>query len=363
MFLLFVIFLFHFVIGQLIEVFKIKPLAIIMAVLLLAIVYYFTLGLEYTADYGMYEFVFNNNFDTDYLFMRLTELSDYYHYTFHDLFALHIFVYTLIYFFFIGKFNNNIFYIFLAYIVLDYVHFSNQIRYYLGFPLMLWAFYHLYNKKYILCIICCLIAYLSHSATIVLITFVPMYLFLKTEFFLKYILISSAICFIIVYLAFSLGLGRDIEHFGEYFAESGVSGIFGGLFNAMPYLIFISFLYFQTKIYIRNNPECYTDKHFVFLYKLTFYSLVFIPASFFLQIIGHRYVMPFVVIYGIYFLYLIRNDKPKIKSRKLLGYSSICFTISLFIYILPTYILKENHFLHEVDLMLKSIEYLNYKEW
>lgn len=363
MIILIILFFLHFFIGQFIERFKLKSVSILMAFLLLIVVYYFTLGLEYTADYGMYENFFRNNFKTDFLFMKLSKLFSFYHYKFHDLYVFHILVSVLIYYSFISKFSNNVFYIFLAYILLDYVHFSNQIRYFLGFPIMLWAFYFLYQKKYIFFTILAIIACLSHSALTVVITFVPMYLFIKPQKFLKYCLFLSLLCFAIVYVAFSMGLGREIDHFGEYFKKDGVSSFFGGAFNSLPYIMFVTFLYIETRIYMAHNLLWYEDRTFVFLNKLSFYTIVFIPASFFLQIAGHRYVMPFVIIYGIYFLYMIRNYSPQMKLKKIFLYSSVCLVISIFMYILPTFILKENTFLDELEIMLKSIKYLDYKAW
>ena len=84
--LLFIIFLFHYFVGQLIEIYKLKPLAIIMDVLVLGLYYYVTLGLEYTADYGMYNYMFKyESDDTDFLFQFLTKLYKANSWSFQDL--------------------------------------------------------------------------------------------------------------------------------------------------------------------------------------------------------------------------------------------------------------------------------------
>ena len=362
--LLFIFFLFHYFFGQLIEIYKLKPLAIIMGLLILGLTYYFLLWLEYTADYSMYQYMFKHETDnTDFLFQFLTKFYKANHWSFHDLHVSHIVVSTLIVFYLISRFTSNVFYVFFAYIILDYVHFSNQIRYFLGFPVMILAFYNLFNKRYILFAILAYLAYLSHASLIVLLTFVPIYYLVKPKQYFKVLSILSVVCFIIVYVAFTLGLGLEIEHFGEYFKEEGTSSFLGGAFNAIPYIVMISFLYFESRKYINANPDCFQDPKFNFLYKISFYTIIFIPASFFMQIAGHRYVMPFMIFYVIFYLYLIRNKTQKIKNLKMILFSSVCFLLSLVIYILPDFLFGENHFLTEIDYMLKSIQYINYREW
>lgn len=335
-----------------------------MSWLLLAAVFVFTVGLRYTADYNMYYFLFKHEIGiTDIGFKQLTIFFKERGLSYDDLFLSHLVAYTLIYFFFIKRYTSNYFYVFLAYILIDYVHYANQIRYYLAFSILLFAFHFMFKRRYLWMIICCILAFVSHSATIVLFTFIPIYFFIKTNHYFKFIFILSIACFAIVYLGFSLGFARQIEHFGEYFDKGGISGFVGGLFNALPYIFLVGFLYFQAKYYIKNNEDWQEDKKFVFLYKLTFYTTIFIPVSFFLQIAGHRYVMPFLIIYVIFFLYMIRDYSVRQKAHRLLSFSAVCFVVCLFIYILPSYILKENHFLHELELMLESIKYLKYKQW
>lgn len=361
---LFFIFLIHFFVGQLIEVLQSKVVAFFFAIILIILVYYFTLGLEYTADYKMYYYFFKDETEkTDYVFRQLTKLYKFNHLNFHDLFVTHIIVSVILYYIFIIKFNFNFYYIFLVYFVLDYVHYSNQIRYFLGFPIMLLAFYNLYKTNIIRFLIFAALAVLSHSGLLVLLTFVPIYFFIKSKYYIRVMLFLSILCFIIVYLFFSLGLGADIKHFGEYFAKDGISSIGGGVFKASPYVFFMILILWQTRMYLKNNSKAFEDKEFVFLYKLTFYTIIFIPASFFIQITGQRYVMPFVIVYVIYYLYMLRDQNIKYKVTKLLVFSIVCFFISLDIYILPDYILKENLFVDELKLMLKSISYLDYRNW
>ncbi len=358
------IFVAHCFLGHLIEIYKLKPLSIVMSFILLALSLFFTLGLHYTADYDMYYFMFKTEYmETDILYQYLTSVFKENSLTFHDLHAFHILTATLLFYFIISRFSTNFFYVFLVYIVLDYVHFANQIRYFLGFPLMIIALYSFVKKRYFFGIVLSIVASLSHSSLIVLITFLPLWYFVKKKYFLKVILILSGICLLIVFLLFSLGIGRQIDHFGEYFKQDGVSSFLGGALNGIPYIIMLTVLYFESRKYIKNKPECFKNPKFAFLYTITFYTILFVPASFFMQIAGHRYVMPFMIFYVIFYLFLIEDDSRKSKSLKMIFFSCICFILSLVIYILPESIFGVSHFQTELDYMLKSIPYINYSEW
>lgn len=360
---LFVIFLLHFLLGQLIEVFRLKILAGVLAALLVLTVYFFTLGLSYTADYHMYRLFFKYEFPTDLLIMQLTNIFKGYRLSFHHLFVFHIAASVLICFIFIRKYTINFFYVFLAYVLIDYVHFANQIRFYLGVPLVMLSFYYLLKKKYFQVVLFALLGCLSHIGLLLVVLFIPVYYFVKKERYLKVMLLLSLLCFSIIFIGLSLGIGSDVGHFGNYFEKDLVSSVVGGFYNAIPYILFLTVLYRETNVYLKKNPDAWDDPKFNLLYKLTFYTVIFVPASLYLQIIGHRYVMPFVMIYTIFYLYMIRHDLPRLKSFKLAYYSLLCFIVCTIIYVIPSYIMKENHFLDEFELMMKSIKYINYKEW
>lgn len=358
-----IIFLLHFVIGQLIEVLKLKPVAWLMSFLLVSVVYYFTLGLYYTADYEMYRVFYKYDLPTDVLMMGLTSLFKSYRLTFHDLFVFHIIISVLLCFIFIKKYTYNFFYVFLAYILIDYVHFANQIRFYLGVPLIMLAFYYLYQKKYGQVVLFAVLGCLSHIGLIVTLLFIPAYFFIKREKYFKSILVLSILCFLFIFSGLQIGIGSSIGHFGLYFEKDLISSIVGGVYNAIPYVLFLGMLYWESKKYLKKTSDAWEDEKFVFLFKLCFFTLVFIPSSLYLQIIGHRYVMPFVMIFTIFYLYLIRDDSPRLRTWKLARYSLLCLLVCTIIYIIPSFILKENHFLEEFELMMKSIKYLNYRQW
>ena len=362
-FLFFLVYFIHYFVGQLIEIYKLKVLAVLAAVILLGLTFYFTLGLYYTADYEFYDYMFRRELKTDLLYEFLTKVFKANYWEFHDLFVTHLILYVLLFYFVISRFTINVFYVFLTYILFDYVHFSNQIRYFLGFGFMLVAFYSLYNKRYIAFVLFAGLALTSHIALVVLLSFIPVYYLIKPEKYFRYLVLSSVACFFIVYLSFSLGVGREIEHFGEYFKEDGISSFLGGLYNSTVYIVLLTLIYFETRRYLRKNPDAFDDLTFNFLFKIVFYTVIFIPTSFFIQIAAHRYVMPFVIFYVIFYLYLIKNNSARIKNLKMMLFSSVCFLLSLIVYYVPYFLFPENHFMTEIERMLKSVPYINYELW
>lgn len=358
-----IIFILLFVQGILTEVLKAKPIAYISSVLLIALFLYITVGITYTADYDMYYYFFKYDVKTDYVFTQLSKVFKSIGWSFHDLYAVHIIMITLLLMLFVLRYNVNVFYIFLFFITIEFVHFTNQIRYFLGFAFLLLSFHSLYKKNYVYFGIYAALTLLTHIALVVLFTFIPIFYVVKSEIYLKRILVFAGFCFLLVFGLFNTGIGKEISHFGEYFSASGISSFAGGLYNTIPSIILIAYLYLETKKYIANHPDCFDDKKFIFLFKLTFYTIIFIPASFFLQIAGHRYVMPFVIVYAIYFLYMIRDYNANLKIAKLGMFSFVGFVVCLFLYVFPSYVLDENHYLNETEWILESIKYLKYKEW
>ena len=138
----------HLIFGLLIENIKSRAFSIPLNILLIFTILVFTVGITYTADWYMYEYMYEQEDDTtDFVFYSLSKLFNKLRLPYDNLFIFHLISTLLIYFFLITKFTRNYFYVFLVYILLDYVHLTNQIRYYLGFPILLTGFYYLFYKK------------------------------------------------------------------------------------------------------------------------------------------------------------------------------------------------------------------------
>lgn len=358
--ILIIVYILIFLVGAFSERFQNKAFTTVTSIFCIMLMLYFTLGITYTADYNMYAYFFKKGSGLDYFFDFLSIQFQNLHLNFHDLYDFHIVSMIFLYYLISRKFKSNFFYIFLLYISLDYVHFVNQIRFYLGFPILLLAFYELSRRKWFYFLVLTVLALLCHIALSTLLIFVPIYYLISEKGYIKKMLLLSAICFALVYLLFIKGLGSQIEHYGEYFNKSGISSFYGGVFYAIPMIVLVTFFYFQSIQYKKRNKNYSDDKEFIFLYKLSFLPVIFIPTSFFLQIAGQRYVLPFLFIWLIFFLKMLKNQKSHFKINQMFLMFIIFVFCGSFYYILPDYILKENHFLFELT---KTLESINYKSF
>lgn len=298
--------------------------------------------------------------ETDPMFYWISLFFKDHSFSYEAVFQFHIIVITLLNYILIKKYTRNYFYVIIVYLVINYVHSVNQIRYFLGFPFLLLGFYYLFQRKNIvISITLFILAYLCHSALSVLLVFIPLYYFIPVRRYMTYITLGTLGASVILYLLIKFGFAVEIEHFGAYFGKEYDSSFLGGLFNALPYIIYYAYLIIESRSILKEYPEYYDDKKFAYLYKISFFPLIFVPASFAIQILGHRYVMPFVIFWTIYYLYLIHDLPNKTKSIKLIVFSLIHIVVACVFYVLPDFILKDNHYAEELQDIIKSIKYLN----
>ena len=308
--------------------------------------YVFFYGITDTADWGMYAGFFEyDDVETDFLFKYFKLLTIALGYTFDDLFKAHILVYGYLFVKFISRFTQNILLVLGFYVLIAYVPLANQIRYYLALSFFLNGLYLFYfnekKKSYLFFIF----AGLSHSSMLVLLSFL---IFEKKIVFADYVkkcvLFSFAIFFGYI-LIITFGLVDFLGKFKVYLITSElVSGVFGGIFNEFPFMVILASLYFWIQKVISKQPEIVEDKTFVFLYKLTFFSIIFIPISFYLQVIGHRYVHAFFVVWLCLFMYTLHL----IQSKE----ANIKYFIILSLYML--FLIYYSYFFAEIVLGAKS---------
>jgi len=353
------IFFLHFIIGQIIENLPSKMVSIFFNLVLFALILFFSVGVTYTADWRMYYWFFKFEDDkTDFVYYRLTLLFKKWGLSFEDLFKFHIITINILYFFLIRRFTRNYFYVMLVFIVINYVHSVNQLRFFLGLPLMHLGFYYLFQKKKLLLAIpLFILGCLCHSALLLLLLLIPLYS-ISMKKYMMFLGFSTILSFIIIMILLKTGLLLALAHFGEYFDEGETSSFLGGLFNAMPYMIYLVFLYVENKKIVKKFPQYLEDKHYQYLYKLSFFPIIFIPPAFVAPVIGHRYVIAFLIIWVIFYLYLIKGMSNKQKFQKFLMFACVHILVACFYYIFPDYISKENHYMLELERMLKSANYL-----
>ena len=88
--------------------------------------YVFFYGITDTADWGMYDNIFNiDDIETDVLFRYLSLLTFALGYTFTDLFKIHILIYGFFLVKFISRFTQNTFLVIGFYVFIAYVHLNS----------------------------------------------------------------------------------------------------------------------------------------------------------------------------------------------------------------------------------------------
>jgi hypothetical protein len=326
--LLVIVFISHFFINQLQNLFNRKIIYQSCGIIFLSLFLYFTTKITYTADYDMYSNFYDWNYDeTDFLFRNLITFYHKNNWGFHALFATHVVAITLLFYFFIVKLNANVFYILSIFIAVIFIPYINQIRYFLAFPFFLLASYYLfYSRNLFLFFLFGLLGALSHSGVIVLYSYFLFYLFVPERFHSIILKYTAAVLFLASYLLFNTSFYLYFDHFGEYLRNGNQSSILGGIFNVLPILATLVPLFLLDKKYTGNRQ----DKTYLFLKRTSFFTVAFIPASIFIQIIGQRYVFPFLVVWIMFFLFLLRDKKISIRNRYIIfSYLFLVFILYL----------------------------------
>lgn len=326
--LLVIVFIVHFFINQLQNLFNKKLVYYSCGFIFLSLFLYFTTKITYTADYDMYSNFYDWNYDeTDFLFRNLITFYHQRNWGFQALFATHVVAITLLFYLFIVKLNANAFYVLSIFIALIFIPYINQIRYFLAFPFFLLAsYYFFYSRNLFLFFFFAVVGALSHSGIIVLYSYFLFYFFVPEKFRSIILKLSAAVLFLTSYLIFNTSFYIYFDHFGEYLRNENQSTILGGVFSILPTLAVIIPLFLLDKKYTGNR----NDKTYLFLKRTSFFTVAFIPTSIFIQIVGQRYVFPFLVVWIIFFLFLIKDKKVSIKNRYII-FSYLLLVVVLYL--------------------------------
>lgn len=349
----------HLFFGMLNENLKSRVPSILTGIVLAMAAILFTVGIRDNSDWKMYYYFFKlGNEETDLMFVLLAKLFKTAGFEFADLYTFHMVSIIMLFVLVISRYTRNWFYVLYIFLVLDYVHLTNQIRYYFGFPiLMLGLYYMMYRKKYTLSILLLFLALLFHKGLFMLLLFIPAYYLIPVGHYIRVILWLSTALTVVVVAVVNFGVGISLEHFDNYLGREYEASLMGGLFNALPYLIYLTFIYIEHVRLTRRQPEILNEPKNVLIMKLAFFPLLFLPASLLLQILGHRYIMPFSIFYAVYYLLLIRGLPEKERFLKMILFTLVHFAAVYSIYLLPDYFLSENHYLDQLKTALRSIPY------
>jgi hypothetical protein len=328
----------------------------------LSLFYFFTYGVTDTADWEGYIYKFDDTeASTDIIFRYLTLLAVLLGYSFEVIYQFHLMFFGFLFAFFISRFTKNIFLVLIFYLVISYVPLVNQIRYYLALSFFFNSMYFMFcSKRRTLSIVLLIFSVLSHSSMFILCLF-PILSHLSTgSNYLKRCIYASIGFFFVVFSFITLGISNFLNHYDQYFGKEMTSSVLGGIFNVLPHLIFLIFLYLNNEKAVEKYPDLLEDTKYKFLYRLSFFTVIFIPASLYIQVLAHRYVHALLIVWICLYLYTLSFEK----LFKPYFYGLLQLLLMLFFIIGYTYILspmlfgEEGSYRFEFVRSFNSIDYL-----
>lgn len=344
MFLFNILFLIFIVFSLLLFFFKNNILIKIAGNILSYIVFFLILFfVTDNSDWEIYEVFFNGYADSnDFLFTYILEIVKTKGLSYVYVYQVHIVLMSIGFFYIASrKSYSDVFLIITSYLLIQLVPLSNQIRYYVAFSFFLIAVYNLIvlNKRKIFFVFV-ILSLLSHFAIILLYLFIYFYYVIPSSEFLKKTLSYSVILAIAFYAIFVYGLSF-LEHFSVYFQDDLLSSFSGGLLSNFIWLLWFVYLFLIHRRVIKYNNSIFEkDLYYNYLFKLSFFSILFMPIGFFLQIVVHRYVISLFIIWISYILYCINlENKSKNKFHSLLVFFLFVFFTVFYIYLLPELVL------------------------
>ena len=356
--LMFVILVYSF------EVFKkVRTTKIISTFIGVLIFYGLLFNITDNSDWENYEVYFNGyNETTDFLFSYISDVFSNNGYDYIAVYKFHILIMGIGFIYFASRFSfSNVFAVISCYLLFQFVPLSNQIRYYVAFTFFLISIYSLIvTKNKISFAIFAILSVLSHSAILLMYPFLYFYYKTSNEDFLGKLLLYSLLFSFLCVIIYRIGL-LLFNQFTSYFETEVLSSISGGVFNNLILVVWIFYIYVRNKVLVRSNQvEIVSDIKYQFLYRLSLYSIVFIPTSIIIQIISHRYVAASVIIWVTYIMYSFKYDITI--KRRILQLTIFLFLIIgsfLYFYILPEFLLGTSN-LEAVSDLFDSNTLLNF---
>lgn len=296
------------------ETFKGNVLIKVLSLLLGITIFYVLLyNVTYNSDWDAYYNTYYKVIErSDLLFNLISDIYLGWGYDYSSVYKLHVFLIGIGFFYFISRFSySGIFGVISIYLLFQLIPVSNQIRYYVAFPLFLIAVYNLIVKQNKFnFVLFGILSVTSHLGILLMYPFI--YFYYKNnskQYFIKlllYGLVFAAFTYI-VYTGFLLYITHF--HFSSYFDQSLLSSFAGGLYNSTIWMLWLIFIFIKNKkIAATHSEEIETDAKYQFLYKLSLYSVIFYPASLIIQILCHRYMMASLVVWILYIFYSMKYD-------------------------------------------------------
>ncbi|MDO9254788.1 MAG: EpsG family protein [Bacteroidales bacterium] len=324
------------------EIFKKNPLIKVLSLLLGSFVFYallynVTYNSDWDAYYNKYYQIAENsdilfNIISSFYLARGSDYSNVYHF--------HIVLIGIGFFYFASRFSySGILTIISIYLLFQLVAVSNQIRYFVAFPLFLIAAYNLIvrqNKFFFF--LWGILSVSSHLGIILMYPFIYFYYKISSEQYFKKLILYSLVfagSTYLIYAAFLIYV--NFLHFSAYFDQSWLSSFSGGLLNSTIWILWLVYIFLKNKrLSVSHSKALETDIKYQFLYKLSLYTVIFFPASLILQILCHRYMIASLIVWIIFIIYSLQYESSLLKRLGAISiFIGLVVVTFIYQYILP----------------------------
>lgn len=201
---------------------------------------------------------------------------------------------------------------------------------------------------------------LTHIGIIPFLLFCKIYFIKKDEKYLKTLILISSLSTIIIAVLFTIeGAMSEIglrETLDAYISNEYATSFLGTLFQILPTLLFVIF-FFTKKNYFIEKINRFKDEKFKFLYRLTIFSFLFIPPSFYSQIIFFRYCMSLSFVWILLILHSAEYYKIIKRVRKITILFVGIWLFVFYLYLVPIIILNSDEAIKKANLILNSIQF------
>lgn len=308
-----------------------------------AILFYLLLfNVTSNSDWQIYEHMFLVENQRDLLFYFITIFVKHLGYEYPVVYKIHITLIGCGLIFFISRFSKNYLLIILTIILMFFiVQISNQIRYYLAFALFINSIYFLIvqeKKKYFL--LFAVLSILSHFSILLLYLFLFFYYKFNLNKSIKITLLYAVVFLAVILSIDTLAFFGRLEYFNAYLQEDAQSTLIGGLFNTLIWIFWIALVFFRNR-YLSAYHSLENDKKYQFLYKVSLFPIIFVPTGMFMIVFASRYLMPFLIVWIIFFFYSMIYENNKQRVKTILTFSFFVIITSFYYYILPQFLFDE----------------------
>lgn len=317
------------------------------------VLYFIVIGLvTFNNDWLAYEWRFENNNSSDLLYYLFYKVFNNLNLKFKDLYIFNqvLNAILLLNFFRLSKASKGASIIILISLALFGSTLSILLRYSTAFLFFInGAYYFSFNKKQ-KGITFFTLAVLAHfGACLLILIYFSLKPFRKYIFSTLRLLILAIVLLLIQNLLLQFLILLNFGNF-LYYIEEGASSVQGGIMASLPVVLwFFSIVTFRRHIAKKEDDE---TSDFLYQFSLIPFVLFFVGLT--LQIVLYRYIEPFAIIWGTYFVYELQFFKGNKRFHIiLLLFVNIVLTIYLK-YFLPFKLVGHSEWYEHYEELLKS---------